>query len=107
MPNPLVYSAGTTTLNLTHAIKVSKMAAIANSATAGSVILSDLNGNVMGVPLETSATAGAEASQDYVVPLIVPGGASGIAIPGTTVTPSVNAVITVTGAGTVAYLYHR
>jgi hypothetical protein len=83
------------------------MTAIAQSATAVTVSVADVNGNLMGVPIIVPSGAGNEISADYNVPLVIPGGASGIAIPGTTVTPSVNAVITVTGAGGLAYLYHR
>ena len=107
MPNPLVFSAGTTTINSSHSLKCTKLTVIANSATAVTAVMNDVNGNVMGVPVIAPSGAGNEVTADFVVPVIVPGGTNAVAIPGTAITPSVNAVITVTGGGGVAYLYHR
>ena len=99
MPNPITVSAGAAvTLNSSHALKVSKITVVAQSATAVSMTMSDLNGNPMGVPIYVPASVNAEVTADYTVPLVVPGGTN------LSVT---NAIVTVTGAGGVAYLYHR
>jgi len=98
MANPISLAAGTTTLNSSHALKVSKITAVANSATAVSVTINDLGGNPFIPPILVPATANAEVTADYVVPVILPGGTN------LSVT---NAVVTVTGAGGAAYIYHR
>jgi hypothetical protein len=99
VPNPLVFSAGTTTINSSHALKCTKITVVAGSATAVSMTMSDLNGDIMGVPIYVPATAALEVTGDYTTaPLIIPGGTS------LSVT---NAIITVTGAGGTAYVYHR
>jgi hypothetical protein len=98
MANPISLAAGTTTLNSSHALKVSKIVVVANSATAVSVTINDLNGNPFIPPILVPATANAEVTSDYVVPVILPGGTN------LSVT---NAVVTVTGAGGAAYIYHR
>ena len=100
MANPIVFNAGTTTLNSSHALKMTKLTAVATSLTAVSVVLTDLGGNVIGVPvyIQTPATVNAEVTADFATPCIVPGGVN---------LSLTNAIITVTGAGGVAYLYHR
>jgi hypothetical protein len=107
MANPLVFSTGTTVLNLGHSVKMTKLTALAQSATAVSVVLTDPSGNNIGSPIYCPATANTEVSADYPTPCIVPGGANAYAIPLTTITPIVNATMTITGAGGLAYLYHR
>jgi len=100
MPNPLTVSAGAAvTLNSSHALKVTKITVVAQSATTVSMTISDLNGNPMAVPIFVPASVNAEVTADYnPAPLTIPGGTN------LSVT---NAIVTVTGAGGIAYLYHR
>lgn len=98
MANPLQFTTGTTTVNSTKSLRVSKITVIALSATAVTGQLFDLNGNPLSVLIAVPAVANSEVTADYTVPMLLPGGAS------PTVT---NAVAVVTGAGGVMQVYHR
>jgi hypothetical protein len=98
MPNPITITAGTTTLNSSHSLKVTKVTAFAQSATVVVVNINDLNGNPFMVPIAVPATVNGEVTADFTAPMILPGGTN------LSVT---NAVVTVTGAGGLAYIYHR
>jgi hypothetical protein len=79
-------------------LKVSKITVVAQSATAVSLTLSDLNNNPMATPILVPATANLEVTADYFAPLIIPGGIN---------LTATNCIATLTGAGGVAYIYHR
>jgi len=98
--NPLVLAAGTTTLSLSHSIKVSKITVVATSATAATLTLSDLNGNLFTPPIIVpgTPTPGNQVTADFSTPVIIPGGTN---------LSSTNCIATLTGAGGAAYLYHR
>lgn len=106
MSEPLAFTAGTTTANVGHAIKVSKAVFIQTAATqAASFVVNDINGNPF-IPSEsipTSLAANQSIVLDYAIPIVLPGGAlapaAGSAIP--------NFVVTVVGAGATLYLTHR
>lgn len=98
MANPLVFSVGTTTISSSHSLKMTKLTGLANSATAVSVRISDLNGALLCPPVLVPAGANNEVTADFFSPVTIPGGTN------LSVT---NAIITVTGAGGVAYLSFR
>ena len=106
MANPLAFTAGTTTANVGHAIKMTKVVLIQTTATqAASAVVNDINGNpfVPTINIPTSLAANQSIVLDYAIPMVLPGGAlapaSGSAIP--------NFVVTVVGAGATLYLTHR
>jgi hypothetical protein len=88
---------GTTTVNSSHALKVSKMVLAQVSATAASVTVTDLGGNNIVPPMNQAAAVGA-STFDFVVPAIIPGGTN---------LSLTNAIVIVTGAGATLYVQHR
>jgi hypothetical protein len=103
MPNPLAFTAGTSTASVGHAIKVFKAQLIQASATAATALVTDINGNVILPLMSIPATVAAQAVLDYDCPVILPGGS--LAQPATGA--ATNFIVTVVGAGATLYLSHR
>ena len=98
LDNPIGCPAGTTTANLNRSIKATEIMLVAASATAGTMVIADLNGNIQFPGLQVPATAGAVASIVFNTPLILPGGQNA------TIS---NWVVTVTGTGVTGWIRHR